>query len=56
MRFRLRRAGQYVLCEFEDFTEAAQMKAWAEGGFAVEAFYVMGNKSSYRASFVLQKE
>ena len=38
--------GQNVLCEFEDFTEAAQMKAWAEGGFAVEAFYVMGNKSS----------
>ena len=38
-------SGQYVLCEFSDITSAAQMKAFAEGGFAIEAFYVMGQKS-----------
>ena len=37
-------SGQYVLCEFKNLANAAQMKAWAEGGFAVEAFYVMGDK------------
>ena len=38
-------SGQYVLCEFENLTDAAQVKTWAEGGFAIEAFYVMGDKS-----------
>ena len=49
-------SGQYVLCEFEDFTEAAQMKAWAEGGFAVEAFYVMGNKNGSTQGIVCSTE
>ena len=37
-------SGQYVLCEFDDFTTPQSVKNWAEGGFSVEAFYVMGEK------------
>ena len=37
-------SGQYVLCEFKNLTDAAAVKAWAEKGFSVEAFYVMNSK------------
>lgn len=49
-------SGQYVLCEFSDITSAAQMKAFAEGGFAIEAFYVMGNKNGDTQGVVCSTE
>ena len=42
---RVSNSGEYVLCTFNKLETSDAVKAWAENGFAVEAFYVMGNKS-----------
>lgn len=41
---RIDESGQYVLCTFNNLESADAVKEWAEGGFTVEAFYVMGEK------------
>ena len=42
---RIDESGEYVLCTFNKMGTSDDVKAWAESGFAVEAFYVMGEKS-----------
>ena len=41
---RIDESGSYVLCTFGEMGTEDAVKEWAEGGFAVEAFYVMGEK------------
>ena len=43
---RVAASGEYVLCTFDKLKTEAAMKSWAENGFSVEAFYVMGQKGS----------
>ena len=43
---RIAASGEYVLCTFNKLKTEAAMKSWAEAGFSVEAFYVMGQKGS----------
>lgn len=43
---RVASSGEYVLCTFDKLKTEADMKSWAESGFSVEAFYVMGKKGS----------
>lgn len=40
----IRESGQYVICTFDDLSSVSEMKTWAQDGFTVEAFYVMGQK------------
>ncbi|MGM9664597.1 MAG: LamG domain-containing protein [Eubacteriales bacterium] len=39
-------SGKYVICKFNNISTSAAMKAWAESGFSVEAFYLMPNSGS----------
>ena len=43
---RVNNSGEYVLCTFNKLDTGDAVKAWAENGFTVEAFYVMGMKGS----------
>ena len=38
--------GKYVVGKFDKLSTSSEMKAWAESGFTVEAFYVMSTKGS----------
>ena len=38
--------GKYVIGKFDKIATSSEMKAWAESGFTVEAFYVMSTKGS----------
>ncbi len=38
--------GKYVIGKFDKLSTSSEMKAWAESGFTVEAFYVMSTKGS----------
>ncbi|MBQ8496649.1 MAG: metallophosphoesterase [Clostridia bacterium] len=42
----IKNSDQNVTCTFNKLTNADQMAVFAEGGFSVEAFYVMGQKGS----------
>lgn len=43
---RVDKSGEHVLCIFNEFNTREEIEAWAEKGFTVEAFYVMGKKGS----------
>lgn len=43
---RVKSSGEYVLCTFNELGSEVAMKQWAQNGFTVEAFYVMGQKGS----------
>ncbi|MBS6446503.1 MAG: metallophosphoesterase [Clostridiales bacterium] len=45
---RVNNSGEYVLCTFNKLDTSDAVKEWAENGFSVEVFYVMGKKGGYQ--------